>query len=205
MPDSRADSEPPSTSGSTATAALRQQASAFRLQLLFEPGGCDLPDDIDEPFLQQCCSAALRAQTLLTLESQTRVELSLQMLDEPAMRSLNHQYRDKDKSTNVLSFASGMPLMAASDGEAGDGQGDSLLILGDLVLCPEVVSREAKQQGKPELDHWAHMLVHGCLHLCGHDHEEPAQAALMEGTETRILSAMGIPDPYAVENALDGQ
>lgn len=95
---------------------------------------------------------------------------------------LNLQYRGKDKPTNVLSFRS----------EAVPGEPQ----LGDLVICAPVVSREAREQGKALLSHWAHMVVHGCLHLRGHDHENEAEARRMETREIRILKDLGFDNPY---------
>lgn len=103
------------------------------------------------------------------------------------MRSLNRDYRQKDKATNVLSFPAGaiegLPAEAAP-------------LLGDIVICAEVVSDEAAEQGKSTDDHWAHMLVHGTLHLLGYDHETDDDAAEMEGLEARILTVNGLRDPY---------
>nr|WP_207161099.1 rRNA maturation RNase YbeY [Halorhodospira halophila] len=114
-------------------------------------------------------------------------ELTVRIVDEDESRALNRDYRGRDKPTNVLSFPCelppGLPAEAAQ-------------ILGDLVVCAPVVAREAAEQGKPEADHWAHMLVHGALHLLGYDHEDPAQAERMEAEERRILAALGVPDPY---------
>ena len=111
-------------------------------------------------------------------------ELCLRIVDEPEMRALNARYRGKDYATNVLSFPAELP------------RGVKLPLLGDIVLCAGVVRREAQEQHKPERAHWAHLVVHGTLHLLGLDHERPRQAAYMEGLERRILAAMDIPDPY---------
>jgi probable rRNA maturation factor len=104
------------------------------------------------------------------------------------VRALNRDYRGKDRPTNVLSFPAddvvGLPPGAPRP-------------LGDIVLCAEVISSEADQQGKQALDHWAHLCVHGALHLAGFDHENVADAEEMEALETRILRGMGIPDPYS--------
>jgi len=114
-------------------------------------------------------------------------ELTVRIVDEPESQQLNRDYRGRDKPTNVLSFPfevpPGLPAEAAE-------------ILGDLVICAPVVAREAHEQGKPEADHWAHMVVHGALHLLGYDHEQPAEAERMEAEERRILAALGVPDPY---------
>ena len=115
-------------------------------------------------------------------------ELSVRLVDKEEMRVLNRDYRGKDKVTNVLSFPAadidGLPAEAAQ-------------VLGDIVVCAAVVSDEAARQGKVASDHWAHMLVHGTLHLLGFDHKSAAEAADMEGLEAHILTAHGLADPYA--------
>ena len=105
-------------------------------------------------------------------------------------RALNSRFRQIDKPTNVLAFPSYDADLAELLEEAGE------LPLGDLVICAPVVLREAAEQGKSADDHWAHMLVHGTLHLLGYDHVEAEDAARMEALETRILAAQGIGDPY---------
>lgn len=98
---------------------------------------------------------------------------------------LNHRYRHRPGATNVLSF----PAAPLPDGRRP--------LLGDLVIAAPVVAREAAAQGKSPAAHWAHMVVHGCLHLLGYDHLRNAEAAAMEGRERRILRRLGYPDPYA--------
>lgn len=151
-------------------------------------------DTVSESVIQRCCYSALSSQTLLDLESVIQIELSVQFVGAEEMQALNKQYRDKDSSTNVLSFESGLPAVDLSD-EAGAGK---FLALGDLVLCPEVVLAEARSQNKPVDNHWVHLLVHGTLHLCGYDHIDSMQADAMESLEIQILSAMGISDPYNI-------
>lgn len=112
-------------------------------------------------------------------------ELSLRIVDAEEGRALNRDYRDKDYATNVLSFPAELPA------------GVPLPILGDLVLCAPVIAREAEEQGKPLKHHYAHMLVHGVLHLLGHDHMDEAEAEAMEAIEREVLAGLGIPDPYA--------
>lgn len=111
-------------------------------------------------------------------------ELSIQVLDEDAIQTLNREFRGKDKPTNVLSF----PYEAMP--------GVEIPLLGDIVLCAGVIAREAKEQQKSLQDHWAHMLVHGVLHLRGFDHIEDDEAEEMEALERSILSAHGVSDPY---------
>jgi probable rRNA maturation factor len=120
------------------------------------------------------------------------VEVSVKVVDEEEGRALNSQYRGKDYATNVLSF----PLMDAAT--AGVPAGPPLA-LGDIVICGPVVAREAGEQGIASRDHWAHMLVHGALHLLGYDHETDEQATEMESLEALILADGGVQNPYAAE------
>jgi probable rRNA maturation factor len=111
-------------------------------------------------------------------------ELSIRIVDAREGRALNRQYRDRDYATNVLSFPVELPPGIASP------------LLGDLAICAPVVAREAREQGKALRDHYAHLTVHGVLHLLGFDHQEDADAARMEKLETGILAKLGVPDPY---------
>jgi probable rRNA maturation factor len=111
-------------------------------------------------------------------------ELSIRVVDEREGAEFNARYRGKDHATNVLSFPAELPT------------GVPLSTVGDLVICATVVAREAAEQGKPTEAHWAHLTVHGCLHLIGYDHEDDSQAAEMEPLETAILAGLGFPDPY---------
>ena len=112
------------------------------------------------------------------------VELVIRIVDEAESRALNRQYRGIDRPTNVLSFPFEAPPQVPSDH------------IGDLVICAPVVEREAADQGKPLEAHWAHMVVHGVLHLLGYDHETDEDAATMEGLEIAILGRLGFPNPY---------
>jgi probable rRNA maturation factor len=116
-------------------------------------------------------------------------QLVIRVVDEAESRALNHAYRGKDRPTNVLSFPFQAPQGVPAE-EVGD-------YLGDLVICAPVVEREADEQGKPLAAHWAHMVVHGVLHLRGYDHQDDAQARAMEDRERGILDGLGISDPYA--------
>jgi probable rRNA maturation factor len=108
----------------------------------------------------------------------------IRIVNEGESRQLNREYRGRDKPTNVLSFPFEVPPEVPSKH------------LGDLVICAPVVAEEAAQQGKPLLHHWAHMVVHGLLHLQGYDHLQEDDARRMESLECKLLREMGIPDPY---------
>lgn len=123
------------------------------------------------------------AEAALT-EHRLAADLVIRIVDEAEGRSLNHRYRGKDYATNVLSFSADLP------------PGVDLPVLGDLVICAPVVRREAAEQGKNEAAHWAHLVVHGCLHLLGYDHETEPEAKAMETLETAILARLGLPNPY---------
>ena len=115
-------------------------------------------------------------------------ELAIRIVGKRESRRLNAHWRGKDYATNVLSFpVEGLPAVVRPRP------------LGDLVICAPVVAAEALEQGKTQSAHWAHMVVHGVLHLLGHDHEQDAEAVRMERLERRILAGLGFPDPYAAE------
>jgi len=112
-------------------------------------------------------------------------ELSVRIVDSAESQQLNKQYRGKDKPTNVLSF----PLA---------DENLPIPVLGDLVICAPVVEKEAQQQGKSVEAHWAHMVVHGVLHLLGYDHENDSEAEQMEALEVKIMICLGYADPYII-------
>ena len=114
-------------------------------------------------------------------------DLAIRIVDEREGQALNRHYRGKDYATNVLSFPAELP------------EGVKLPLLGDLVICAPVVAREAAEQGKALKDHYAHLTVHGVLHLLGWDHEDDKEAEAMEQLEREILAELGIADPYAGE------
>jgi probable rRNA maturation factor len=111
-------------------------------------------------------------------------EINILIVDGKSGRDYNRRFRARDYATNVLSFP--------YEPVAGEASG----LLGDLVICAPVVAREAREQGKDPRDHYAHLAIHGALHLLGHDHEDDAEAERMEALERRILAGFGIADPY---------
>ena len=115
------------------------------------------------------------------------VEMTVRIVDEAESHELNLTYRGKDRPTNVLSF----PFECPDEVE--------LPLLGDLVICRQVVEREAAEQEKPLIAHWAHMVVHGSLHLLGYDHIEDDEAEEMESLETQIMQGLDFDDPYLAE------
>ena len=114
----------------------------------------------------------------------TPSELAIRIVDAGEGREFNRSYRGRDYATNVLSFPAELP------------RGVELPLLGDLVICAPIVSREAAEQGKAVRDHYAHLTIHGVLHLLGYDHENAKDARKMEALECRILAGLGIADPY---------
>ena len=110
--------------------------------------------------------------------------LVIRIVGEREGRELNRQFRGKESATNVLSFPAEAP------------PGYDWNHVGDLVICAPVVAREAGEQRKAPADHWAHLVVHGVLHLLGHDHQDDREAEAMEALEVRILADLGVPDPY---------
>ena len=115
-------------------------------------------------------------------------EITLRIVDSDESQTLNRTYRGKDKPTNVLSFPFDGP------------EGVPLALLGDLVICAPVVAQESQEQNKTGQAHWAHLVIHGTLHLLGFDHIEEDEAAEMEALEVQILAGLGYADPYVIEN-----
>lgn len=111
-------------------------------------------------------------------------ELTIRIVDEDEGTELNRKWRKKKGPTNVLSFP-----YADDDGMAGD-------LLGDIIICAPVIRKEAKEQKKTLESHWAHMVIHGTLHLLGYDHIKPEDAGKMENLETRLLKSLGYANPY---------
>jgi len=130
--------------------------------------------------IEQWATAAVQPQS-------DEVEMTVRIVDEAESHALNLNYRGKDRPTNVLSF----PFECPDEVE--------LPLLGDLVICRQVVEREAQEQDKSLMAHWAHMVVHGSLHLLGYDHIEDDEAEEMESLETQIMTGLGFADPYLSE------
>ncbi|NLZ77928.1 MAG: rRNA maturation RNase YbeY [Gammaproteobacteria bacterium] len=124
------------------------------------------------------CGLALRQRTAPS-------ELTIRLVDSAEGLELNSTWRGKDYPTNVLSFPADIP----------EGLLD-IALLGDLVICVPVVEQEAAEQGKTLTAHWAHLVIHGCLHLLGYDHIDDAEAEEMEALERQLLAEIGHPDPY---------
>ena len=118
------------------------------------------------------------------LADRAEIELTIRLVDEVESQELNTRYRNKAGPTNVLSFPAELPDEL------------ELPLLGDIVICAPLVDREAAAQGKRALDHWAHLTIHGVLHLVGYDHQQQAEADEMEALETELLASLGIPNPY---------
>lgn len=154
------------------------QPTTFKLAVQYATELIDLPT---RPQFRRWVKAALLQHA----------EIVLRLVDETEGRELNHQFRHKDYATNVLTFA----------------YDDTVPLTGDIVLCAPVIRTEAQQQNKDLLAHFAHLTVHGVLHLQGYDHLEDTEAAAMEQLETRILTRLGYADPYREHDhsmAIDG-
>jgi len=134
-----------------------------------------------EAHIQQWLEAAI-------VPFQDDAEVTVRIVDQAESQQLNFDYRSKDKPTNVLSFPFQCP------------PGIELPLLGDLVICAPVVAKEADEQHKSLQAHWAHMVVHGCLHLLGFDHINDDDAEQMEAEEVTILQQLGITNPYLLDN-----
>jgi len=126
---------------------------------------------------------------------QRGMSLVIRVVDEEEGIALNHDYRDKNSATNILSFPYEVPDYAADIPELQDAYANTYL--GDLVLCEKVVIDEAKAQNKTLEQHWAHLIIHGVLHLQGYDHIDDADAMIMESLEIEIMEHLGFDNPYS--------
>jgi probable rRNA maturation factor len=134
-------------------------------------------DDVPEP-------ESIRRWASSALTQLADAELSIRIVNEDEITDLNSRYRDKNKATNVLSFPADLP------------EEIDIPLLGDIIICASVVNQEALEQNKTVDAHWAHMTIHGVLHLMGYDHIEDEEAEEMEALETRLLQQLGFPAPY---------
>ncbi|QIK37529.1 rRNA maturation RNase YbeY [Caldichromatium japonicum] len=149
-------------------------------------------EDRDHPTLQQ-----LERWVVAALSGRrNRAALTIRLVEPSESQALNRQYRGSDRPTNVLSFPFELP--------PGIDPRDPIHgLIGDLVICSALVRQEASAQGKALEAHWAHLVVHGVLHLIGYDHHSPGQAAEMESLETAILAGLGFPPPYEDQEAME--
>ena len=159
------------------TAAASPTMPSVDVQIACEAQGVPSPDEIR----RWVAHAALAEANV------SAAEISVRVVDEAEMQALNRDYREQDRPTNVLSFPAGVVEGLPEDATP---------TLGDIVVCASVIEREAAEQGKRLADHWGHMLVHGVLHLLGHDHATDTEADAMEELERKILAGLGIADPY---------
>jgi probable rRNA maturation factor len=142
------------------------------LQVACDSGSLPDPQDIE-----RWIAAAIR-------DEREHAEVSIRIVDRDESQTLNHRYRDKNSATNVLSFPSDLPEEL------------KLPLLGDLAVCAPIVEDEAREQGKTLTAHWAHMMIHGTLHLLGYDHIDDEEATHMEALETQIMLGLDFPAPY---------
>ena len=142
---------------------------------------------------QRCGAAAAGVEPAL---ANPRLSASILFTTDAEVRELNREWRGKDRATNVLSF----PMVSRGELSALAAEGTPVL-LGDIALASETCAREAAERSIPLADHAAHLLIHGLLHLAGHDHQNDAAAEAMEALEIRALASLGIADPYRNEAA----
>jgi len=135
-------------------------------------------------FTEVPCNQQFELWATVALQGRGEAELLIRLVEKNESRQLNARYRNRDKPTNVLSFPADLP------------QEIDLPLLGDVVICAPLVAQEAEEQNKSSLSHWAHLTIHGTLHLLGYDHQTEQEAAEMESLETCLLQSIGFPDPY---------
>jgi probable rRNA maturation factor len=157
---------------------------------------CELTVEVSAPcpaWKRECAEAAVLAEAAARLalrheRAPDGAVAEITLADDEAQRVLNRTWRGKDAPTNVLAFPAADPTTTVPPGAP--------LLLGDVVLAFETVSREAAEQEKPLEDHLRHLVVHGVLHLLGYDHEDERDAAVMEAREIAVLAELGVPNPY---------
>jgi probable rRNA maturation factor len=146
---------------------------------------------------ERACSAALTASPQADLaNSLAEIEISVRLTSDEEVHTLNRQYRQQDKPTNVLSFPMVQPDLIESLSNTDDGE----ILLGDIVLAHGICAREADERNVSLQDHATHLMVHGVLHLLGHDHMDDAQAEAMEAIEQAAMAALNLHDPYPIED-----
>ena len=154
----------------------------LNVEIAIESDAWDKADDLES----MTTRAILTAGEILQTKLREGAEVSVLFTNDVSVRALNKAWRKQDKPTNVLSFPAAKP-----------GDLASAALLGDIILAFETISAEADEQGKSLSDHVTHLVVHGFLHLLGHDHEVEDEAVAMEASEVKILAKLGIADPYA--------
>jgi probable rRNA maturation factor len=183
--------------GSRTDTTLAPAQGAPRAEIVVMSGdwAASLPDH--ESLAKEAALAALSCAGQAGAGHVGAVELCITLADDATLRDLNQRFRGQDKPTNVLAFAlagadtPGLPEAIAQP-------------LGDVVLALETLQREAGEQDKPLADHFRHLVVHGVLHLLGHDHQDDEEARVMEALEARVLASLGVADPYAEEKLVGG-
>ena len=155
--------------------------------------GGDWQEDIPrvQSLVKKSCMLVLDESDIPEFTGQ--IELCVVLTDDDYIKELNHTYRGKNKATNVLSFPANADVYSAMKQSIKHG---FPLQLGDIVLGYETVAQEAKKQNKPIKEHLAHLVVHGCLHILGFDHEKDSDAKIMEGLEVELLAKAGYDNPY---------
>lgn len=156
--------------------------------------GADWADRTDWEALAERAVRAALSQTPHgeLIDKQVCVEVSIKLSDDAEIQQLNAAYRGKDRPTNVLSF----PMIQRDLLDSIDNTDDGEVLLGDIILARETCVREAAERAIALADHATHLIVHGTLHLLGHDHEQDGEAEVMEALEIRALETLGLPDPY---------
>lgn len=158
--------------------------------------------ELEQKITQACRMTADTVLELQQLEWQLsqrglKLSVTVALADDARLQVLNRDFRGKDKPTNVLSFpAYDSPLDAAGEDPAIGVEG--VQSFGDIIIAYETVVEEARAQGKPPIDHLLHLVVHGCVHLCGHDHEAEEEAEIMEAIEIKVLKQLSIANPYEI-------
>lgn|SRR3990167_7012451 len=148
---------------------------------------------IDPSLMPKKSLLRLFAKTALSQKNEN-AEVTIRIVDAKEMSALNKTYRQKEGVTNILSFPFTLPAHLPSD--------LNLPMLGDIVICAEVVNREAIEQDKTQEAHWAHMIIHGIFHLLGYNHEEEEETKVMETLEIGIMKKLGYPNPYNNEHLM---